>query len=753
MFTDVLGVNIMTICRSCGTQFDGTSGKTVCDACKSNFLQTEANILASDKAKYIRYCKYCGRPFIAAKQVTYSKTNKTVLRATTAIYCDTNFTECKNCSKPIKFSPGSAYVPEACSKQCRDRLKNASFVATCNRLYGVDYPMQSKQIVDTYRRNSMKKYGVDNPSKAPSVKAKYRQTCMDKYGVPCALQSESAKQKSKQTCVQRYGVENTSSLESVKQKRRSTNIKRYGVKNITQSEEFKDRMKKYYQEKYGVSYASQVPEVRAKISQSVSDSYKDRGDEIKKQKERTSLEHYGVTHPFKSEEVKQKRRHTLINKYGSLENAYKVQTQTFKEHCLQRYGVDNPNKLSEVDAAKRETWLKKYGVSHPMKCKEIKDKVRNSRIHSYAQTIDDIEARKRYLEFCENPVEYIKNSFDHKPSLIEISHSIGGLDCTSVSQHIPREFHCLLGTYQTSMELEVSDFIKELDSSIKLNVRDRSVISPYELDFYLPEYNVALEINPTYTHNSSIPMYGKTEVLDKKYHAMKSKRCNDKGIRLFHVFGYEWHCKQDVVKSMIRNMLNKTSNRYYARELTTKYINGTLCESFLNQNHLQGNMYASVRLALTDYDGNVLCVMTFARPRLSMGKVDSLKDDVWELSRFCNKLNTTVVGGASKLFKKFVQDYKPSKIISFSDIAHTTGSLYTHLGFTQCGQVSPSYVWVNLRNDTYYTRVSCQKRNLCNLFNDNTLDTKNKTEQMIMVEHGYVQVFDSGKIKWQWIRN
>ena len=80
-------------------------------------------------------------------------------------------------------------------------------------------------------------------------------------------------------------------------------------------------------------------------------------------------------------------------------------------------------------------------------------------------------------------------------------------------------------------------------------------------------------------------------------------------------------------------------------------------------------------------------------------------------------------------------------------------SLYETLGFTSSGTTRPSYVWVNLKDDTYYNRVTCQKRYLSKLFNDDTLDTKSKTEKMIMLEHGYVQVYDSGKTKWIWTRS
>ena len=143
--------------------------------------------------------------------------------------------------------------------------------------------------------------------------------------------------------------------------------------------------------------------------------------------------------------------------------------------------------------------------------------------------------------------------------------------------------------------------------------------------------------------------------------------------------------------------------------------------------------------------------MTFNHMRSTLGLTNTSLN-TWELSRFCNKLNTNVIGGASKLLKYFIENYNPEKIVSFSDVAHTKGNLYNTLGFKQISISDPGYVWVNLKDDSYYTRVSCQKRNLRKLFSDESIDIENKTEREIMIEHGYVQVFDSGVIRWEWTK-
>lgn len=144
--------------------------------------------------------------------------------------------------------------------------------------------------------------------------------------------------------------------------------------------------------------------------------------------------------------------------------------------------------------------------------------------------------------------------------------------------------------------------------------------------------------------------------------------------------------------------------------------------------------------------------MTFGKMRSTLGLTKFDTSDTWELVRFCNKLNSNVVGGASKLFTHFLNNYRYDKIVSFSDRAHTRGNLYEMLGFQKINISEPGYVWVNYNTDLYLNRVTCQKQNLCRLFKDDSIDIKNKTEVQIMMEHGFVQVFDSGNIRWEYLR-
>lgn len=539
--------------------------------------------------------------------------------------------------------------------------------------------------------------------------------------------------KSVKTNIERYGVASPAQNEAVKQRMRNTTLERYGVPNYLCAGPTRDLAEASLCEKYGVeSNISQSHQIQEKI------------------KERAKRE-YGVDHPNQRPEVIQAHKDGMVAKFGyeSPQQVPEIRQKT-KETVRQIYGVDNVMQSEEAKAEMVRRSRESSGVDWPAQRPElIAQRTRKLRMN-FAESIQDEDARSRYLRFKENPKAYLE-SLPEKPTLASLYKSLGYSDSTTVWSTIAdNDIQDLIDHRYSVIESEVHDFIKSLIPNVNIQMRNRRVIAPMELDLYLPDYNIAIECNPTYTHNSTLPPYSENnEVMSPQYHKQKSDLCRKQGVFLFHIFGYEWANKRSVMKSMLANLLGVTARKIYARNTYVDVVSYKEATAFLNANHRQGYMTSKIRLGLrvkgTD---ELVSLMTFNKPRKGIGKNSN---DVleWELGRFCNVLNTNVVGGASKLFKYFIKNYEYSKIVSFSDVAHTKGNLYDVLGFTAVSESSPGYVWVNLFTDMYLTRTACQKNNLRKLFNDSTIDIENKTEAMIMAEHGFVQVFDCGVLRWE----
>ena len=127
--------------------------------------------------------------------------------------------------------------------------------------------------------------------------------------------------------------------------------------------------------------------------------------------------------------------------------------------------------------------------------------------------------------------------------------------------------------------------------------------------------------------------------------------------------------------------------------------------------------------------------MTFSKPRFN-------KDWEWELLRFCNKLNTTVVGGASKLLKGFINMYNPKNILSYADRCWSKGKLYENLGFDLIKTSPPNY-WVTKNYLHREHRIKYQKHKLSKILDSFDQEL---TEWENLKANGYDRIWDCGNL-------
>jgi len=286
---------------------------------------------------------------------------------------------------------------------------------------------------------------------------------------------------------------------------------------------------------------------------------------------------------------------------------------------------------------------------------------------------------------------------------------------------------------KSQSEEDLLTYIKSI-CDYEIIERSKNIISPLELDIYIPELKIAFEFNGLYWHNE----------INKhnKYHLNKTELCEAQGIHLIHIYEDDWMFKTDIVKSRINNLLNKSS-RIYARKCELKEVSFKDAKEFLNNNHLQGNCISKFRYGLF-YNGELVSLMTFGSRRKNLGSLN--ENNGYELLRFCNKLNYTVVGGADKLFKHFISTINPEQIISYADRSWTMNngsSVYDSLGFLFNGCTVPSYSYIvdRKREDRFGYRKD--------LLVKNGFDSL-KSEHEIMLERKIYRIYNSGNLKYIW---
>ena len=140
-----------------------------------------------------------------------------------------------------------------------------------------------------------------------------------------------------------------------------------------------------------------------------------------------------------------------------------------------------------------------------------------------------------------------------------------------------------------------------------------------------------------------------------------------------------------------------------------------MVDLFLNKNHIQGKINSNLNFGLY-YQNELVSLMTFGQLRKNLGGKPTLGS--YELLRFCNKLNTNIIGGASKLFKYFLKEMLPNEITSYADIRWSDGNLYKTLGFEYVHSSSPNYFYIinecrknrfGFRKDILISKYGCPK--------------------------------------------
>jgi very-short-patch-repair endonuclease len=399
--------------------------------------------------------------------------------------------------------------------------------------------------------------------------------------------------------------------------------------------------------------------------------------------------------------------------------------------------IDQKDSINEKT---RQTSMARYGVDWPMKSKDIQEKISNTCIEKYGveRTIYTDECRKITKEsILSRPLvsltedqlnEYNDNSFMQ-------SLSKSGMTMQDIAERYGITSYVVLNRFLTNgliphrhpiskIEKDISQFLN--DNGIYHTTCDRKVLGKQELDIYIPDKGIAIEINGTYWHSDA----QKSE----DYHINKTELAELSGVQIIHINEQEIENHIDKVKSMVLAKLGIFKHRLYARICIIKEVSRSDSVKFLDECHMQGSgSIGSIRYGLY-HQGDLVSLMTFGKPRFS-DKYD------WELIRFCSKLNHSVVGGASKLISQF-RKTRAGSIISYANRRWSVGSLYENLGFILSHKSEPSYEWVGINRT--YSRYQTQKHLLSKLLGDKF--NPGESESVNMSNAGFHRMFDCGNL-------
>lgn len=237
-------------------------------------------------------------------------------------------------------------------------------------------------------------------------------------------------------------------------------------------------------------------------------------------------------------------------------------------------------------------------------------------------------------------------------------------------------------TSVSSSEKEILEFVRSIDDEAYGS--DRRLIFPLELDVISHKHKLAIEFDGLYWHSSGSI---EDDLAISKKHLEKTINVESHGYTLFHVFENEWVHSREIVKSMIASRMG-ASKRIPARKCGIVELTATDAAEFFSENHLQGTARGASIFYGLEFNGTIVSVVSFGKSRYTVAD--------WELFRMANLLNTTVVGGFSKLLSHFKKMHTGS-IVSYANRRWSTGNVYIKNGFEFSHNSKPCYWYVDPR--------------------------------------------------------
>jgi len=291
---------------------------------------------------------------------------------------------------------------------------------------------------------------------------------------------------------------------------------------------------------------------------------------------------------------------------------------------------------------------------------------------------------------------------------------------------------------EMNQETEITEFLQSnnilFEKSAKI-IKNPESEKSFEIDFNILNKNIAIEFDGLYWHCNR-------HQLNNNYHLQKTLLCKEKGIQLIHIFEDEWILKKEIVLSRLRSLLNLIKEKIFARKCKIKIVNFQEKNEFLEKNHIQGKDISMINIGLY-YNNELVSIMTFSSGNISKGK--KKEEGIWELNRFCNKINLNVIGGAGKLLSHFKKNYQWKEIYSYADKRWSTGNLYKKLNFNLEYETRPNYWYINLsKSIKRFHRFTFRKSMLIKM-----KEYKEElTEMEIMTKKGWNWIYDCGNLKF-----
>lgn len=470
------------------------------------------------------------------------------------------------------------------------------------------------------------------------------------------------------TNLQLFGETNPFKNEEIKQKIKEQNLEKYGVGNPAQREDIKERLKE-------IAQSRDYTERTRKTKQTLLGRYGDKNYVNVEKCKQTKLEKHGDPGYNNIQKIKS----TCIERYGKQYYAQTEEFKTFlKKHSQEKWGTNSFLSTKEFKSKSNKTMLERYGITSYTQTEQYRQKIKKLREQKLQQEQVTKDFQQEYTQQLrdvlynkENSIQLLKRlNYPTRYDLMHYFQCSYGVVQTWINRLNLNEY--VKSESTNHYERELLEQLKEFE--FKLHQR---VLNGKEIDLYSEKFKVGIEFNGNYWHSNLHK--------DKKYHEEKSKLAQSMGIRLIHIYEYEWNDGRvrPILLSLISIACGKVPSKIYARNCEIREITNKEAKPFNNKNHLQGHRNAQITYGLF-YHNKLVQLMSFSKH----------KKYGWEIIRGCPGSNNIVIGGVGKLFKHFLDEINPEQVFSYCDFNKFDGRSYEAIGMRFISYTGPDKTWI-----------------------------------------------------------
>ena len=273
-------------------------------------------------------------------------------------------------------------------------------------------------------------------------------------------------------------------------------------------------------------------------------------------------------------------------------------------------------------------------------------------------------------------------------------------------------------------EEEIFNFCKYAIPDGEWIKSDRNLIDPLELDIISYKHKLAIEYCGLYWHGENLSKR------DRKYHKLKYDLCKEKGFSLITIFSSD---NIEKIYGILLHKLGLSNERMFARKCLLKELKSSEARDFHTKYHINGYVGSSVNYGLY-YNENLFQVISFSKSRFN-------KNFEWECTRSSIKFNCAIIGGVSKIFKHFIDEYNVKSLITYADLRFGEGMVYEKCNLQYIGTTTPNYWYFFPDKDKLYSRVQFQKHKLKEKLDNFDPEL---SEWDNMKNNGYDRIWDCG---------